>query len=840
MTAAAASASDTRTSKKRKNDEPSDVPSSASSSRGAVQCAYCGFAAADLEQSLTHLREKHNASSDDTSNNNNNNSSESNKNRSMGTCYKLDLFVCSPFVFVLGVFVCRLLCKSEATYSQNTWLLLCPLVCLFAADQATRVGQLLVAHALQDLPSGASSTNSALLEEARVQYARIVAFFTSLEEKNAGAALESLRLLFQDNLSMMATLQDASRMALEQAHKQQEEQVQRPQEQRTLAAQQEAHKQQQNELKLEPVAMSDGDDTSESDTGRASIHEEEAAQALTGLRALTPRVNAAEQEKKLQSVNAAQLFASKLAMPPQVPSMPQPLSQVSNSSNSSSSNSANSSSRNAAYPSAAMGFQQSFARSPLSITAPQVPSLPGMGSPIFHQSPDMFAANKLNNTNNGGATPSGTLPSIFARPLLAPLGSPMHNQEPGNMFARQMLPTPSSRGRNNTNSMTGGSHMPPMADWKSVAPSEPSSSSASLTLGPLNPKTEPSPTSVTPVTTAGYYRTFSQGTGQTSPVKRKSITSKQLMATPHTGPLGLPPSTAYAIIERSHPVRKANPRRWTKEEDEALRQAVESHREKNWKAIAAEVPGRNHTQCLQRWTKVLAPGLVKGHWSPQEDDLLRRLVASEQKNWGEVAAKIPGRTSKQCRERWHNHLDPNIVRGAYTPEEDRIILEAQARLGNRWSVIAAMLPGRTEDAVKIRWKSHCRVWRARKYLRKSPSDQPGGEDHERDDDDDEDDDSSDTESLSGMETPLAMTPMTPGYGHAYAWPTAPSASPHSSISNNSSNSSSSSSNGSSGTSSSKAATKNMAESSKTSGTADESSSAAAAAVGSEKRSVRVQ
>eukprot|EP00644_Phytophthora_capsici_P017894 jgi/Phyca11/574419/estExt2_Genewise1.C_PHYCAscaffold_620119 len=160
------------------------------------------------------------------------------------------------------------------------------------------------------------------------------------------------------------------------------------------------------------------------------------------------------------------------------------------------------------------------------------------------------------------------------------------------------------------------------------------------------------------------------------------------------------------------------PRRWTKDEDDALRTAVENHREKNWKAIAAQVPGRNHTQCLQRWTKVLAPGLVKGHWSPHEDELLRRLVATEQKNWGDVASKIPGRTSKQCRERWHNHLDPQIVRGAYTPEEDRLILEAQARLGNRWSVIAAMLPGRTEDAVKIRWKSHCRVWRARKYLRK--------------------------------------------------------------------------------------------------------------------------
>jgi hypothetical protein len=108
---------------------------------------------------------------------------------------------------------------------------------------------------------------------------------------------------------------------------------------------------------------------------------------------------------------------------------------------------------------------------------------------------------------------------------------------------------------------------------------------------------------------------------------------------------------------------KAVPKRWTQEEDDRLRDAVNRHGEKNWKSIAEEVPGRNHTQCLQRWTKVLAPGLIKGHWRPEEDDLLKQLVAEGRKNWGQVASRIPGRTSKQCRERWYNHLDPSIVRG---------------------------------------------------------------------------------------------------------------------------------------------------------------------------------
>ncbi|KAL3657981.1 hypothetical protein V7S43_017030 [Phytophthora oleae] len=169
---------------------------------------------------------------------------------------------------------------------------------------------------------------------------------------------------------------------------------------------------------------------------------------------------------------------------------------------------------------------------------------------------------------------------------------------------------------------------------------------------------------------------------------------------------GVPRQKQHDIMKTKD---KAVPKRWTQEEDEKLREAVGRHGERNWKSIAEEVPGRNHTQCLQRWTKVLAPGLVKGHWRPEEDDLLKELVAEGRKNWGQVATRIPGRTSKQCRERWYNHLDPSIIRGEYTAEEDRMILDAQARLGNRWSAIAAMLPGRTEDAVKIRWKSLCRV-----------------------------------------------------------------------------------------------------------------------------------
>ena len=181
-------------------------------------------------------------------------------------------------------------------------------------------------------------------------------------------------------------------------------------------------------------------------------------------------------------------------------------------------------------------------------------------------------------------------------------------------------------------------------------------------------------------------------------------------------------------VRRGGNPRATAPRKWESWEDDALRNAVETHGEKQWKSIAEHVPGRNHVQCLQRWKKVLKPGLKKGHWTEEEDQLLRQLVfqareeAAQQctdgqapgathtwlKNWGVVAAKISGRTAKQCRERWCNHLDPGIKKGWWTGEEDAKILQAQAQMGNRWSHISSMLPGRTENAVKIRYKSMVR------------------------------------------------------------------------------------------------------------------------------------
>ena len=144
--------------------------------------------------------------------------------------------------------------------------------------------------------------------------------------------------------------------------------------------------------------------------------------------------------------------------------------------------------------------------------------------------------------------------------------------------------------------------------------------------------------------------------------------------------------------------------KWSSKEDELLRETVEELGTENWTEIAKRVPGRTNEQCYKHWNKGINPKIKKGRWSSKEDELLRKTVGElGTSSWAKIAKRVQGRTSKQCRERWNIHLNPNLDKKEWTPEECKLLIEKQREHGNRWNVIATYFPGRSRVSIKNHW-----------------------------------------------------------------------------------------------------------------------------------------
>jgi hypothetical protein len=114
------------------------------------------------------------------------------------------------------------------------------------------------------------------------------------------------------------------------------------------------------------------------------------------------------------------------------------------------------------------------------------------------------------------------------------------------------------------------------------------------------------------------------------------------------------------------------------------------------------------------------PAYHKRPWKPEEDAILARAVGKygcpdkvtsrdpAQKKpgalqWSQIAAMVPNRVAKQCRERWRNHLDPAVSREEWTPEEEAILQQRYVEFGGKWSEISKDMPGRPDNACKNQW-----------------------------------------------------------------------------------------------------------------------------------------
>ncbi|XP_015084779.1 myb-related protein 308-like [Solanum pennellii] len=101
-------------------------------------------------------------------------------------------------------------------------------------------------------------------------------------------------------------------------------------------------------------------------------------------------------------------------------------------------------------------------------------------------------------------------------------------------------------------------------------------------------------------------------------------------------------------------------------------------------------------------------GLKKGSWTKKEDLLLTEYIKEygEGTGWRSLPKKAGLlRCGKSCRLRWVNYLKPGLNRGTFTPEEDDLIVRLYTLLGSRWSLIAGRIPGRTDNDIKNYWNT---------------------------------------------------------------------------------------------------------------------------------------
>ncbi|KAK3498571.1 hypothetical protein B0T13DRAFT_448299 [Neurospora crassa] len=155
---------------------------------------------------------------------------------------------------------------------------------------------------------------------------------------------------------------------------------------------------------------------------------------------------------------------------------------------------------------------------------------------------------------------------------------------------------------------------------------------------------------------------------------------------------------------------------WTPEEDRLLAEAVTKGKKSsmdpktpasgsiNWCKVASHLSRRNNKDCRKRWHYNVAHNIRKGTWTREEDQRLRKAVDSHGPHWSKVAQVVGSRNGDQCWKRWYDCLDPKIDRSPWTPEEDILLLQIVSQRGRNWTeIVNTHFPNRTSLAAKNRY-----------------------------------------------------------------------------------------------------------------------------------------
>lgn len=178
-----------------------------------------------------------------------------------------------------------------------------------------------------------------------------------------------------------------------------------------------------------------------------------------------------------------------------------------------------------------------------------------------------------------------------------------------------------------------------------------------------------------------------------------------------------PPPAVYIMSSQgaNHPNAKRGTGvfSWSKDDDSRLAEIMKKYKNpRDWEPIAKEHGmGKSAKDCHERWIRYLKPGVRKGQWTDQEDAIVIDAVqnSSEQPftRWSDLAQRLPGRVGKQIRDRWVNHLNPNINHLPFSREDDLLLWEGHKKLGKRWVEIStkSFNSTRSENHIKNRWYS---------------------------------------------------------------------------------------------------------------------------------------